>query len=315
MLIESFVAKTSTLILPSRGVSFDYFLPYFTSKLYYLEYYTFWQLFEIKCSIRNDYLIKGQNILDYIAQLKEIANRLPQSQVFNARINFMQHIIDALGSGDLPRHRFIHFELQEDQITRYLANNVDPQNNDLEQILSDLELLNKKMADFRTYLQDKFGYWATITEDLMKTWSELFPNETYLELMAGNGYLSKGFIEQGIKSIATDDLSWSTESPTGKEQLTKVAQFDALSAIEHFKDEVTSVVLAWSPDKNDIDTKILQQIRQTDLHFFVIGERYGATNSHKFWDSAEFVNDNRIDELNQKYPQYDLVNDKIFLIK
>ncbi|WP_125768038.1 hypothetical protein [Companilactobacillus furfuricola] len=253
--------------------------------------------------------------MDYIDQLKEISKRLPQSQVFNARINFMQHIVDALNEGRLPKHRFIHFELTESQLTNYLANYADQDTGDLKQIIADLELFDKKIADFRTYLQDEFGYWATITEELMQTWAQLFPNETYLELMAGNGYISKGFSDQMIKSIATDDLSWSTESPTGKNQLTAVQQFDALSAIQHFKDQVSAVVLAWSPDKNTIDTKILEQIRQTKLKFFVIGEPYGATNSHEFWDKIDIVEDPRIEQLNQKYPQYDLVNDKIFLIK
>lgn len=260
-------------------------------------------------------LLKGLDILDYIDDLKKIAVRLPQSQVFNARIKFMQHVIEALEQKQLPKYRFIPFELTEQQITKYLANNVDPDIDDFDAVISDLEQFDKKLADFRTFLQDQFGYWATITEELMGEWANLFPQETYLELMAGNGYISKGFIDQGISSICTDDLSWSNESPTGNEQLTKVQQFDALSAIDHFSDQVTSVVLAWSPDKNEIDTQILEKIRQTDLNFFVIGEPFGATNSHKFWDSVEYVADPRIDKLNEKYPQYDLVNDKIFLIK
>ncbi|KRL68513.1 hypothetical protein [Companilactobacillus versmoldensis] len=253
--------------------------------------------------------------MDYITNLRDIAAQLPKSQVFNARLNFMEHIVNALKQQKLPRYHFPQFELSEIEIERYLKQNFDLDQTKFDQTVNTLHQFDDQLSEFRTYLQVRFGYWATITDQLMDQWTELFPDNTYLELMAGNGYISRGFLDRGVKSICTDNLSWSGQSQTGHLPLTKVIQTDAVSALDQFGSEIDSVVLAWSPDHNEIDNELLQLIRQTELNFFVIGEKYGATNSHKFWDDADIVEDDRIDKLNEVYSQYDLVNDKIFLIR
>lgn len=253
--------------------------------------------------------------MSYLKNLRELASRLPNSSIFNARLNFMHHIDEALSKGELPKHQFIQFELTSEQIERYLQNNVDFDGDEFETVVTQLQEFDTKLGDFRSYLQNSYGYWATVTQPLMSTWSKLFPNEKYLELMAGNGYISKGFRDNGIKSICTDNLSWSKQSPTGNKKITDVEQIDALDAIDKYQTQVDAIVLAWSPDREEIDFEILEKIRKTELKFFLIGEKYGATNSKKFWDHAKIISDQRIDELNQVYPQYDLVHDKIFLIQ
>lgn len=253
--------------------------------------------------------------MNYIDNLRDLAAKLPNGKTFNARINFMQHIVEALQQQELPKHRFPQFELTQSDIESNLENYylVDPINF---QSYSDiLEEFDHQLSEFRTVLQNEFGYWATITADLMDDWSTLFPNFKYLEIMAGNGYVSKGFRQNNISSICTDNLSWSKQSPTGHVPVTSIERLDAIAALKKYNQQVDAVVLAWSPDREEIDYEILQYIRQTNLYFFVIGEKYGATNSKKFWDAAAVVNNDRVQQLNKVYSNYDLVHDKIFLIK
>ncbi|AKP66596.1 hypothetical protein [Companilactobacillus ginsenosidimutans] len=252
--------------------------------------------------------------MDYINNLREIVSTLPQPKVFNARINFMQHVVEALKAGELPKYRFPQFELTTKDIERYLQSNMILDQDKFQQMVDTLQLFDKQLSEFRTYLQSRFGYWATITQSLMKEWSLEFPDGSYLELMGGNGYITRGFNDNGIESVCTDNLSWSNQSQTGHQMMSKVEKMDALSALDIYGPEVNSVVLAWSPDRNEIDYEILQKIRKTNLNFFVIGEKYGATNSRRFWENAEEVNDERINRLNDVYSTYDLVHDKIFLI-
>jgi hypothetical protein len=253
--------------------------------------------------------------MDYIDNLRTIASRLPQPQVFTARINYMQHVVEALKQGELPKYRFPQFELTNKEIERYLQINMNLDQEDFENLTATLQEFDKQLAEFRTYLQSRFGYWATITKSLMDQWSKEFPDGSYLELMAGNGYISKGLRDNNIPVICTDNLSWSKQSQTGYTTLTNVEKIDALAAIDFYRGQYDSVILAWSPDRNEIDYDILQKIREINCNFFVVGEKYGATNSKKFWDNAKIVKDERIDRLNEVYSTYDLVHDKIFLIR
>lgn len=254
-------------------------------------------------------------VQNYIDGLYEEASQLPNGKRFKARIDFMNHICQALSNDELPKYHFPTFQLSEKDFRSILADNMDLNEQNFQDLVKKLEKFDHDLREFRTYLQVRFGYWATITQDLMQKWVELFPNKKYLEIMAGNGYISKGFQDLGVTSICTDNQSWSNQSRTGIDTLVKVERFDALDAIDEYALEVDAVVLAWSPDRVEIDYDILQKTKKLGLDLFVIGEKYGATNSKKFWDNASFVDNQEITDLNKLYSQYDLVHDKIYLVK
>ncbi|KRK64747.1 hypothetical protein FC72_GL001989 [Companilactobacillus tucceti DSM 20183] len=251
----------------------------------------------------------------YISGLRDDVGDLPNGRRFKARIDFMDHVCQALSNKELPKHRFPYFQLSEKELASYLNSLTDLDQAQFEEVVSKLQKFDHDLREFRTYLQVRFGYWATITSDLMKTWSDLYPDKKYLELMAGNGYISRGFKDNGISSICTDDLSWAKQSQTGLSTLVNVENLDALAALKKYSRSVDAVILAWSPDREEIDYDILQLVREADLELFVIGEKNGATNSHKFWENAEVINNDKIEMLNKVYKQYDLVKDKIYLIK
>lgn len=253
--------------------------------------------------------------MNYIDGLRQDTSVLPNGMVFNARIKFMENIVKALNNNQLPKYHFPQLQLSEKEITTYMEHNINLDEIEFQTMSARLEKFDHDLGEFRSYLQTRFGYWATITEDFVEAIKNNFPNQTFLELMAGNGYLSKGLRDFDIKTYCTDDLSWSKYNQTGKIKITDVESLEAISALEKYGSQVDNVILAWSPDREDIDYRVLQKIRQLDVNFLVIGEKYGATNSREFWDSAKLQEDSRIQRINQSYSNYDLVKDQLYLVK
>lgn len=253
--------------------------------------------------------------MNYIDGLREDTKVLPNGMVFNARIKFMERICLALSQDELPKYNFPQFQLTEKEITSFMESNIGLDEVAYQTMSAHLEKFDHDLGEFRTYLQIRFGYWATITQDFVAELQRQFSGQSFLELMAGNGYLSKGLRDLGVETYCTDDLSWSKHDQTGNLKLTSIETLDAISAIEKYGQKVDNIILAWSPDREEIDYEILERIRQLDVNFLLIGEKDGATNSQKFWDNAQLVEDQRIEQINRFYSRYDLVHDQLFLIK
>ncbi|PMD70739.1 hypothetical protein [Companilactobacillus nuruki] len=253
--------------------------------------------------------------MNYIDGLRMDTNNLPNGMVFNARIKFMERVCEVLSNNELPKYHFPQIQLSEKEITAFMEQNIQLNEIEFQTMSAHLEKFDRNLGDFRSYLQTRFGYWATITQDFVASLVEEFPKQSFLELMAGNGYLSKGLRDLGVDTYCTDDLSWAKYNQTGNLKMTSIESLDALSALEKYGSHVDNVILAWSPDREDIDLKILKKIRQMNVNFLIIGEKYGATNSKEFWDAAELIDDPRIEKINQSYSHYDLVHDQLYLVK
>ncbi|WP_125568010.1 hypothetical protein [Companilactobacillus insicii] len=253
--------------------------------------------------------------MTYIENLRDDTKSLPHGEVFNARINFMEHACQALDQGEVPKYHFPQFQLSEKEISYFMEHNINLDEAAFQTMSANLNDFDHDLGEFRTYLQTRFGYWATITKDFMKVWADEFGDAKYLEIMAGNGYISNELQSLGKTSICTDDKSWSKQSKTGHKPLVETEGLAALAAIDKYHEDVNYVILAWSPDRDDIDNEVLKKIRTYGLILICIGERYGATNSKEFWDNAEIVDCKAIDKLNLIYSHYDLVGDKVYLIK
>lgn len=181
----------------------------------------------------------------------------------------------------------------------------------------DLRVADALLRNFRQYCAYHFGMWAAVNQSLFATWTQLFGSLRYLEVAAGNGYVSAGLQACGNQVITTDPLAWTKENATGRKPLVPVAPYTATAALWRFGDQVDAVVMAWSPDKDPNDAHFLQVLRRhyPKLLFFVIGERNGATNSRLFWSQARFVADRRLLALNRALPQYDAINERIYLMR
>lgn len=183
--------------------------------------------------------------------------------------------------------------------------------------LAELMTLNHMFGNFRWYIAYHYGVWAYITEELIATWLREFPNRRYLELAAGNGVLSAGLRAAGAQVISTDAFSWVAENGTGKLPWTAVERASATRALWEYGDQVDAVILAWSPDKDVNDVHVLHTIREhfPNLEFFVIGDRFGITNSQTFWREAHIAANRQLLRLNQAFRAFDAVGDKIYLVK
>ncbi|KRN29503.1 SAM-dependent methyltransferase [Lactobacillus selangorensis] len=177
--------------------------------------------------------------------------------------------------------------------------------------LSDCDHL---LRNYRQYVEVHFGMWAYITQDVMQNWVHLFPHQHWLELMSGNGYISRGLRDQGQQVVATDSLAWTSENETGRQLETKVLPLDAVTAVQCYGPWADAIVLSWSPDGDPVDQQILAAIRSLPqpVQFFCIGEKNGATNSAGFWQQAHEQHSPRLTLLNHHYPHFDLMRDQIY---
>ncbi|CAI2618513.1 SAM-dependent methyltransferase [Apilactobacillus apinorum] len=183
--------------------------------------------------------------------------------------------------------------------------------------VDNLPKLDKDIREFRDYLEDEYGMWAYISAPFVNDLAKFLNGHKVLEVMAGNGYISKGLRDNGADVICTDSLAWTKENETGKHLLTDVEALDAIEAFEKYQDDIDYIIMCWSPDGVDIDWRLLSAIRESgkDITLITIGEKYGATDSKQFWDNAEFIENDDVTKLNQHHQRFDLIDDQLYFVK
>jgi hypothetical protein len=193
----------------------------------------------------------------------------------------------------------------------------DPAGDRLWTQLSDaLPKLDKLLRSYRDYLESEYGMWAYISAPFVKDLADYIRPGAALEIMTGNGYISKGLQDLGIQVYPTDSFAWTTENQTGKHPVTDIEQLDALAAIAKYQDQVNVVIMSWSPDKSSIDQEVLKAIRKNhnQLKLIVIGEKNGATNSKQFWLQAHYIEPDATNRLNRHHQPFDLIKDQVYLV-
>lgn len=182
-----------------------------------------------------------------------------------------------------------------------------------------LPKLDRALRNFRDYLEDTYGMWSYVNAPFAKALSDYLNGAPVLEIMAGNGYISKGLRNNNANQqiYTTDSQAWVQENETGKHPVTKIEKLDAISAIKKYGEQVDYVIMSWAPDKGESDWEVLQLLRQDypDIKFLVIGEKDGATNSKKFWQAAQLSQDADLQKVNQQLHSFDLIDEQIYLVK
>lgn len=182
-----------------------------------------------------------------------------------------------------------------------------------------LPKLDRALRNFRDYLEDTYGMWSYVNAPFAKALADYLNGVPVLEIMAGNGYISKGLRNNNANQqiYTTDSQAWVKENETGKHPVTKIEKLDAVSAIKKYGDQVDYVIMSWAPDKGETDWEVLQLLRQDypDIKFLVIGEKDGATNSKKFWQEAQLSQDEDLQKVNQQLHSFDLIDEQIYLVK
>lgn len=194
----------------------------------------------------------------------------------------------------------------------------DPEGDKIWNQLTDaLPKVDKLLRSYRDYLEETYGMWAYISAPFVSAIADYIGDKAVLEVMAGNGYISKGLQNLGKQVFPTDSLAWESENETGNHQVTNVEKLDALTAIEKYGNEVGYVIMSWSPDKDPIDVQVLQKIinaNNKELKLIVIGEKDGATNSAEFWKIANFIDEEATAKINEHHKPFDLIKDQAYLV-
>ncbi|GAF40766.1 SAM-dependent methyltransferase [Agrilactobacillus composti DSM 18527 = JCM 14202] len=256
----------------------------------------------------------------YLQQLKKFRQLFQTIPAIQQQIDVIFGVCLNLSQRQLPNQSLPFLGLSQSTYLEALValgQNLTWQQRAYDQQVQQVRQLDHLLRNFRDFIENQFGIWSLQTQSLLRRWVQLFPGLSYLEVMAGNALFSYGMTQLQQKVVTTDDLSWGKTSPTGRQPWVPVQSLDAVEAVKTYGPKVDALVMIWSQDKNPIDVAVLQAFKQYMAHksFFVLGEYLGATNSLEFWRTAPFVNDKAIVRLNQIYPRFDLIQDKIFLIR
>lgn len=259
---------------------------------------------------------------DYINQMKryrELFSDFPDIKFLINNVLESDHLIKSkLLPQDLPV-LLLPDNVQDQlyQVVNQKFDKGDPKGDQLWDRLSDsLPKLDKALRSYRDYLEETYGMWAYISAPFVKDLADYIGNHSVLEVMAGNGYISKGLSDLGLTVYPTDSLDWVAENQTGQHQVTKIEKLDAVSAIHKYEGRVNDVIMSWAPDKGTADLDVLNAIRKADhdLKLIVIGEKNGATNSKAFWQAAHMIEPKATEKLNRHHQPFDLIKDQVYLI-
>lgn len=196
----------------------------------------------------------------------------------------------------------------------------DPRGDKLwNQYSDELPKLDYALRNFRDYLEDTYGMWSYVNAPFAKALADYINGAPVLEIMAGNGYISKGLRNNNANQTihTTDSQAWVKENETGKHPVTTIEKLDAIAAIKKYGHQVDYVIMSWAPDKQETDWEVLQLLRQDypDTKFLVIGEKNGATDSKKFWQEAQLSQDDALQKVNEQLHSFDLIDEQIYLVK
>ena len=235
------------------------------------------------------------NFRDYLGELDQWKKKVEEISLAETKIETAGQVVRSLAAGRLPE-KVASLQFNEDILFDH------PELMDLEDCLTNL----------RQVAIENFGVWHIFSQkwlDDLAAYTQA-ASDNNLEIMAGNALIS-AFLPN---TKATDNLEWAGQDNEHPHPWTKVENLDAVQAVEKYYQQVENIILAWAPDKDETDWKILQFLRDHDWQgkFIVIGEKNGATNSASFWQHADL----QLPQiLNRNHQHLDFIHDQAFLAK
>lgn len=172
------------------------------------------------------------------------------------------------------------------------------------------------LNNFRSYLSRAYGLWSLANLETAQLIKDQYQVKTSLEVMAGNSYWSAAFNKIGVKAISTDSMSWAKASKTGTQGFYQTNKLSAGDAIKKYPN-VDLVLCCWAPNFGKGDLEVLQAFRKYNHqgHLLFIGEKDGATNTQEFWENAKIINSSAEKVINQTFPNFDFIDEKIYEIR
>lgn len=187
-----------------------------------------------------------------------------------------------------------------------------------DQYTAALPKVDHLLRDYRDYLEETYGLWSFTNVAFVASLSDYLKGAPVLEVMAGNGYLSKGLKDKRPTQtvITTDSTAWVKENQTGRRPVTQIEPLDAIAAVDKYASKVKYVLMSWAPDKGEADWDLLNHLRTNypDVKLLVIGEKNGATNSKRFWKEARLTQVG-LEKVNANLRSFDLIDEQVYLVE
>lgn len=158
------------------------------------------------------------------------------------------------------------------------------------------------------------GY-PLVSKDWIKPLAEWIGDRKCLEIMAGKGTLSYALQSEGKSVIATDGYNWSQFDFNSL--WTDVEKIDALEAIEKYGKNVDIIIMSWCY-MDELGYQSLLKMREVNPNAIMlyIGEPHGGcTGSDSLYENMIKIDDKDIDKINDIYPTWRGIHDRLFLIK
>lgn len=148
--------------------------------------------------------------------------------------------------------------------------------------------------------------------------AEYIGDKKCIEVMAGTGMLSKALQNFGVSITATDSFMWEHTHwfPKDSELWTDIEKIDCCEAIRKYA-TVDFVVCSW-PYMDDNCYECLMTMREVNpsCKMIYIGELDGGcTASNKFFEAADWVEDEEFDHSVYKFMSWRGIHDRICLAK
>ena len=175
---------------------------------------------------------------------------------------------------------------------------------------------------YEFYNRDKFFLKSLGFVKISKSWirplAAYLGTSKVLEIMAGNGALTKALRDERVKIIATDDQSWGEKAWFDENAWTPVENLDALDAIRKYGKETDYIICSWPPYENPIAYQALLLMREVNSNckMIYIGEGMGGcTADDKFHESAIYVDDPEFEKAVKNFQRWKGLHDNPYLIK
>jgi hypothetical protein len=240
----------------------------------------------------------------YLATLTRLSHGIPALEAQSAEIRAITDCIAAKQVlAKAPQPLGLLPDQREELEQRYGKKRVDQADN----------LLN----NFRSYLSRRFGLWSLPNLTTAQLIKKYYHAGRVLEVMAGNAYWSKALQEAGCQVLATDSLEWAKTSETGAHNFVSVQKMTAAEALAQYGEAVDLIICAWAPNFNESDCQLVTAWRRLAKRppLIFVGERDGATNSPRFWQSVPLQSNLGLRQINASFTSFDFIDEKIFKVK
>lgn len=164
------------------------------------------------------------------------------------------------------------------------------------------------------FMRPLTGY-VNINMETMDQLAYILEDKKCLEVMAGNGLLSRCLQDREVDVIATDkSLPIDNKYfPLRTEAFTEIRQMDAIDAIREYGKDIDVLIMSWPPYGDDIASRCVEELHDVNpnAEILYIGESFGGcTANDDFFDKVERVEwDEDMHDLYDSYTPFNGLHD------